>query len=197
MDSLKFDEELHIYKYGNCIIPSVTQVLSILSDDIYGNIDIKVLKKASEKGSKVHYRTEIYDLYKVNEEDEETNGYMQAYLKFLNDYNAEPLLIEQKIYHPKLLYAGTLDRLFKINGKNVLVDIKTTKVIYSKLVELQDTAYAMCVDILYPQYRVDDIAVLQLKENGEYEFVILKRNDALFLSIYRTYNVKKTLIEGK
>lgn len=195
MEELIFNEENHTYKYCNCIIPSVTEILSILSDEIYGKLDINTIKKASEKGSKVHYQTEMYDLYKLLEYDEETEGYMKAYLKFLEDYKPEVLMVEQKVYHRKMLYAGTLDRLYRINGVNVLVDIKTTSRTYEKLVMLQNTAYAMCVDLLFPQYKVDDLAILHLKNDGTYEFKFVPRREDLFITIYKTYNMKKTLLE--
>lgn len=195
MDILQFDEELHIYKYGKLIIPSVTQVLSILSDEIYGKCSDTFLKKASYKGSKVHFRTEMYDRYKVNEQDDETDGFMEAYLKFLQDYNPEVLLIEQKVYHRKMLYAGTLDRVYRINGKVVLVDIKTTSKLYDRLVALQNSAYAMCLESMKYENPIDELAVLHLKNDGTYEFIILKRRDDLFITIYKTYNMKKTLLE--
>lgn len=197
---LSFNEETHTYKLNGCIIlPSVTQILSIISDEIYSNVDSETLKKASERGTKVHYQTMLYDTEEIEEDDEETKGYIEAYKSFLSDYTITKdriSMVEQPLLNSKMYYAGTIDRLYKFpKNKLVLVDIKTTKKIYTELVSLQLTAYAMAYNSLFGDNKVKNIAVLQLKEDGTYKFEYLEYNPQLFISIWKTYNTKKYLGE--
>jgi RecB family exonuclease len=88
------------------------------------------------------------------------------------------------------MIAGTMDMLAVINGKQVIVDVKTGKDIY-KEASYQLTAYA---DMLREAGQtVDDIAVLLLitgqdgEPTGKYKFETLEEDMETFLAVKRLY----------
>jgi hypothetical protein len=54
----------------------------------------------------------------------------ERYVEFCNQYNPEILLMEQHLINKDLGYAGTIDRVMNLNGKSMLIDIKTSNSIY-------------------------------------------------------------------
>jgi hypothetical protein len=47
--------------------------------------------------------------------------YLDAYVKFRRETSFEPKEIELPLYHPKYFYAGTIDRIGKLNGSQDLI----------------------------------------------------------------------------
>ena len=111
-NKLVFNEIKHQYSVNGLVLPSVTQILKPISSEIYDLIDSNVLEKAAAKGTLVHYATELYDLYGIEEIDEENKGYLEAYKRFKNDYQVEVLEVEKQLFHPTLYYAGIARQLF-------------------------------------------------------------------------------------
>jgi hypothetical protein len=65
---------------------------------------------------------------------------------------------EQNFVDASLGYAGTLDRVIKMNGKTYLIDIKTSNVIHDQY-WLQLAAYR---ELLSPGLEVDFVGILHL-----------------------------------
>lgn len=168
---LKFEEENHIYRKSNIKMPSVTQVMKVLSGDIYGSIDPEILKNAANRGTNIHRACEEYDKYKFIGVSEEEKPYFNAYVNFQKDYNVSIIANEVKLFHKQLLYAGTLDIIANVNGRVTLIDIKTTAILHDKLVAVQLAGYLM--ELQSWNLTVEQSAVVQLKSNGEYVFNIL------------------------
>lgn len=169
MDKLIFREEDHTYELGGVQLPSVTEILSPFSGN--DKISPATLQHAAHRGHLVHGYTELID-YGVPPEDidivPELAGYVSAYLRFLRDWQPTWELIEQPV-HWGLAYAGTLDRYGKIDGKPVMVDIKSTsgasrqqKVVWACQLKGYDRA-------LPPQFpKPEKHLNLLLKFNGKY-----------------------------
>jgi hypothetical protein len=129
-------------------VPSVTTVL----DGAYpkgaqfyewlkknGQDSDDIRDEAGRKGSNVHDFTDRYDngqeVSLLN-----ASGYMnctltewamfERYVEFSNRIQPEHILIEQNFVSPFLGTGGTVDRVSKINGKKILLDIKTGNAIY-------------------------------------------------------------------
>ena len=58
---LEYIDESHTYLYDGIILPSITQILKIKFGNKYSGVSQDVLKRASEKGTKVHEAIENYE----------------------------------------------------------------------------------------------------------------------------------------
>jgi hypothetical protein len=100
-------------------------------------------------------------------------------MRFTRDYKPEWEMIEHKIFSPHFEYAGTLDRYGKIDGKPVLLDIKTsTSPNRPTLISwaCQLAGYADLLDTPGPLSMVD----LQLKKNGTYRVIDVAETEKKF-----------------
>ncbi len=169
MDKLIFREEDHTYWRGSVRVPSVTEILSPLSN--FGSVSPAIVQQAARRGSLVHEYTELID-YGVPPEDidiePELAGYVSAYIRFLRDWQPTWTMIEQIV--DGYMYAGRLDRYGTIDGRTVLLDIKTTsgasrqqKVTWA----LQLHGYNMAL-LLLPMPPARGKLDLLLKPNGKY-----------------------------
>ena len=134
MPKFTFEEEKHQYFLDDSLIPSVSEILKPIHEKIYGKINPKVLKKAAERGTKIHRAIEFLSKYKLSKFDGEISGYLEAYKKFRSDYLTWELLhSEYRTYHKSLLYGMTIDEVYKPEKGIVLLDIKTTNNIFKQL----------------------------------------------------------------
>jgi len=172
MPNIDFDENNHIYRKSNIRLPSVTQLMKVLSDDLYDNIDPAVLEKAAKRGTAVHEACEMFDKFNFVGIDENEREYFNAYLNFKKEHKVKSIANEIKVFHKQLLYAGTIDVIAEIDGKITLADIKTTAVLHSKLVAVQLGAYLMALKS--HGLNVEQCAVVQLKSSGEYLYKIIE-----------------------
>jgi|TARA_Y100000310_G_scaffold230328_2_gene232739 hypothetical protein len=125
---LKFDEQTHTYTVDGLKVPSVTQ---IIRDSGLTGIDASdpAVQAAGQFGTAVHKMTELYDniTLDMGTVAEELYPYLQAWKKFLSETKAKLHESEMRLFHPVHLYAGTFDRTAEINGKNTIIDIKTSQ----------------------------------------------------------------------
>lgn len=124
---------------------------------------------AGLRGSNVHNLTERYDngdaVNLLNE-----NGFIgykmsewamfERYIEFRKRFPCEVIHSELNLVSPTLGFAGTLDRVINLNGKRVLLDIKTSNAIYD-FYWLQLAAYRRLLFVECGEF-VDEVAVLWL-----------------------------------
>lgn len=162
---LTFDVDTHTYRVRGKVVPGVTSVLAPLTD--FSAVPPDVMRRASEFGKAVHAACELDDLDQLDEHalDPAIKPYLDAWRKFCAEHRVEWEWIEAPKHHPTLGYAGTPDRIGKVNGLLAVVDIKTTAALYPS-VGPQLAAYAALSD---PQlgFLMKRIAV-QLKADGTY-----------------------------
>lgn len=124
---VQLDEATHTYTLDGKTYPSVTDICSMLRQS--ESVPLAVLEYAARRGTAVHELCELLD-YGCETDgipcEPELVGYVLAYMRFLRDYKPEWELIEYSMCSPALGYAGTLDRFGRIDGRPVLLDIKTT-----------------------------------------------------------------------
>ena len=139
--------DARFYKTDNGFVPSVTTILEAYPKDAayfkwikdVGSDADAIRDEAGRRGSVVHELTEQYDSG-VNCTFISDSGYpkykmmewsmFERYVDFLNTYNPEIDLMETNMISDKLGFAGTLDRVIKLNGKTMMIDIKTSNSIY-------------------------------------------------------------------
>jgi len=160
--------------------PSVTTVLSYFSKkSIYrwrqrvgAEEANKVSAQASRAGTEVHNIAEMYTLgtlnqKKVNPIALSTFRTIQPYL----DENVDTIYgIELQMYSDELRTAGTADLICKYNGKNTMLDFKTSKRPKKKediiTYFMQAAAYSVMVKELYDM-DIEQVVILMAVHQGE------------------------------
>ncbi len=185
---LKFDEANHIYTYEGRRLISVTQALSLIDtrpkDEYY-----------LRRGKLIHLACELYDRDELEESsvDDTIMPYLNSYRLFLTETGFIPRWIESRHFHPQYFYAGTLDRMGALNGKTVLIDLKSGAPA-PKVDELQLAGYWGLVKdqltnpICFDLYLKDDGSMPKLEE--------VKRPRILFetfLAVLKSYRWKESL----
>ena len=140
---LIFDAETHSYTdEGGNKIPSVSEIIRNYLGNKYEAIDPKILKKAQEKGNRVHGEIEKFLLQDV---EPKKPSYEFGCFKAIFDKQFVATQCEQVLYGATEYgaYAGTFDILDTING--IIVDIKTNYNLDLEYVKIQLSLYAMAL----------------------------------------------------
>lgn len=179
-------------------IDGVTTILKMELDLWkYGAID------AARRGTAVHDLTEDFDKGNLGESDianisTEILPYFNAYRQFKKDHRVKILAIEQRLYHPTYLYAGTLDRIIKMDGNpdELILDLKTGAEEKSYAMQLAAYEELAHVSMPLPKGRRRGRLALYLRNNGTYA-PPKRYEDARdwpnFLALYSAHNVKINL----
>ena len=181
-EKLTFDAAKHEYRLSGEKIPSVTQILKILTGDVYANIPERNLQIAAERGSAIHEAFEIWALYGIDDVDSQYRPYMDAFLTWWKENKPEECSAETMLYHPVLRYAGTADLICKINGKTTLIDYKTTAKAFPKIYALQLEAYAQALRA--HGIEVEDKIILHVMKNGKLEALHFPARDPDAWSVF-------------
>jgi hypothetical protein len=158
-------------------VPSVTTILNAYPKDAgyfqwlksVGEDADTIRDEAGRRGSVVHELTEKYDAgMEVKLIDD--NGYIgyklsewsmfERYVDFCNRFDFDVLYSEYNFISQNLGFAGTVDRVININGKTILVDIKTSNAVYDSY-WLQLAAYKKLLEEVYGNI-IDEVAILWL-----------------------------------
>lgn len=121
---LNYDDENHEYFIlaDRAIhIPSVSEILKPIMSEF------EIPSFYAERGTLVHEATELYDHGKYLPElvDPMIIPHMVAYDNFHQEHDVEYEESEMMVFNEDLFYAGRLDRIWKVDGKLCLTDIKT------------------------------------------------------------------------
>lgn len=172
------DNRFYRTEDGNSV-PSVTTILQAYPKDPHFYTWIKQLgeeadtirDEAGRRGSVVHSLTERYDsgeeitlLTQSGEIGYKLGDWamFERYVDFRSVHNFEILHNEFNIISTKLGFAGTIDRVIALNGKNYLIDIKTSNAVH-EFYWLQLQAYKRLLWEYYQsEYVVDGVAILWL-----------------------------------
>ena len=132
-----FNEYLHEYSLQGIHVPSVSELLRPVSGDFECD------PRYAERGTTIHNLTDLYDrgLFFDGLADDEIYPYMAAYFDFHDAHDIEVISSEKIVFNPNLLYAGRLDRIWKIDGIRHLTDTKTGSKYKQHLYQV--VAYAM------------------------------------------------------
>lgn len=128
-------------------VPSVTTILEAYPKDYHfykwlkenGEEADAIRDAAGRRGSNVHAMTEAYDAgaevtlltddgrvaWRLDEW-----AMFERYVEFSERYNPHILQSEQNYVSQWLGFAGTIDRIIQLNGKTILLDIKTSNMVH-------------------------------------------------------------------
>jgi hypothetical protein len=169
MPVIRFDEASHTYWKGERRVPSVTQILAPMTS--FEGIRPEVLDHARLRGQAVHYGCELFDQDNLDwgSVSAEQRPYIEAWALFRQQTGFVPDLIEERVFHPALEYAGTLDRAGWMDGKYVLADIKCVAAM-SACTGPQTAAYAQALKAGRPDHpEVQERYAIQLQPTGRYK----------------------------
>lgn len=188
MATLLFFDQGHKYTLDGEELPSVTTITRFLSYD-YKSDSPWLAPAAARRGSDVHAACAMLDYGEEPETDPEISGYLKAYLRFLMDYQPDWEGIETPLYDPGMLFAGTPDRWGHINGRRVLVDIKTG-VVHRHAVSAQLAGYELLIGGFAPE----ETYALRLDKSGVYELIPIRADADLFLWCFNIHRALKRRI---
>ena len=196
--------------------PSVTMVTSYLpkgkfferylADQESAEEAGRLLREAGERGTRIHTASEALDrgegiMYGATDlTDEEYQLLAHGYVGWHTAYKPEIKHIELKLISDKHKLGGTCDRIYVIDGKLTLLDLKSSKSAIFDSHYLQVSAYADMYEHLYKE-RIDQVAILRLTERRKdgFEFVVRDRKEWLedYKQFKKTYDTMMYLNGGK
>lgn len=127
MTGLTFDPALHEYHHDRIKVPGVTTVLQPWNG--LEHCDPDQLAMLAEFGTHVHEAVDLYNKGTLNHASltPAVESYLMGWCRFLEESGFVVTASEERVYHPKMGYAGTLDSLGYFTHKKTmsLVDVKT------------------------------------------------------------------------
>lgn len=147
------------------------------------NASSRYAEKAAREGTAVHHYTESIARAVQNntkpKADDMPRGmipYLKNYVRFLNEFDVEPVMLETVVWDERIGYAGRLDmlcRLRSISDSLVIVDTKSGASGVWESVSLQQTAYRYAEsywdeteDVIKPMPEVTAAYALWLRPEG-------------------------------
>ena len=193
MARLIFFDDTHTYTVDGEEFPSVSEISRFASREVYGEVSQFNLDNACSRGSAVHKATEILDKYGKCECDEDIEPYIRAYVQFRKDFGIKDYAhIEKALAHEELKYAGTIDRIYKIdetfinalkeNCKDFVVINENGKVEKKKLDTIVEKGGLAIIDLKSSSVVQNVLALIQLNAYRlSAEFNNLGEVQALFI----------------
>ena len=206
MPEFLFDEATHTYTLDGVVIPSVTEICAPITCGKYPPVG--VVQQAAARGTRVHELCALYDMDALPDEIEaECVGYVKAWAAFCRDYKPVWTHIELPLYgvlNTGLPFAGTLDRIGKIDGRTRVVDIKTAASLD------RPAKVALCEQITGYEWLADlnkiDVSYgagmgVQLFANGNYGVhliaAIAQKYDFMCFAMFRALRKLYKITKGK
>jgi hypothetical protein len=172
------DSRFYYTDSNESFVPSVTTILEAYPKGAAfyewlkknGEDSDAIRDEAGRRGSLVHSLTERYDagdeINLLNENGDialKLNEWamFERYVDFRNRFAFDIILSEQNFVSTLLGFAGTLDRIIELEGKQILVDIKTSGSVWASY-WLQLAAYKALVNEAMPTTKIDGVAILWL-----------------------------------
>ena len=164
---INLNEEKHEYIVNGKVVPSVSEIMQVATCLYYTkDIPENILELACKRGSAVHKAIEEYLLFDECDIDIKYKSIFNQFIKWYEEYKPEIIKVEYQMSNGE--YAGTCDLICKIKNKIIGIDHKTSSIIHTNLVGIQEAAYDELCDI-----KIDKWFVLHLTKE-KYEFKEIK-----------------------
>lgn len=167
---LEFNEDLHEYRVGGIVTPSVSEILK--ANGLMDNFRASEVKL--KNGSVIHKALELHDLGKLDETslDPRLKKCIDMWEKFKKEIGVSCVLGAEEKVNMGVLYAGTIDRILSLcNRHKMILDFKTGNP--QPWAALQTAAYALAYD---------------LEKHKDYERCCAKIHWDMDRVIYKPYN---------
>ena len=186
---LSFQPDTHTYRFGNRVVPSVTQVLEPLQQ--LQGVSRETLALAQEFGTHVHLACHLHNVGELDRDalDPHLAPYLDGWIQFLSQTGFRVTYSEHRVYHARLAYAGTADVIGIWNRETCVIDIKSGQVPGTVGAQLAGYQVALTYDGIQASRRL----CVQLTGDGGYKLHPQKDPSdwALFtsaLNVYRYLN---------
>lgn len=165
----------------------------------------RILKEAGARGTRVHDATEVLDRggtipYNGSGLTDEEYQLMTFYIAWHKKYKPQIIHVEIPVVSDKHKLGGKIDRIYKIDGKNVLLDIKTSKSAIYDSHWIQVAAYSDMYEFLFNE-KIDYVAILRLtsKRKEGFEYVVRSRKEWKedYKQFKKTYDTMMYLNDNK
>lgn len=159
MDPKDFDAVTHTYRPGGTWMPSVTQVLQATGYIRSNHSSLDMEEFYIDRGKKGHRAIHLLTRGELDRKslDPRLSGCLDSYDLFLAETGIRIDGSEVGVYHPALMYAGTLDVIGNMPGiGKVLGDYKLGPV--PEWADLQTAAYDLALEAY--QYRRFSLSLL-------------------------------------
>lgn len=141
---------------------------------------------AAKRGTEVHALGESLVHGLEVDVPDELAGHVESYVRFLDEWEPEVVLSEFSVVHYDIGYAGTGDLVADIDGRRLLIDLKTTRSgIYGETA-LQLAAYRYAqyyldkAGVEQPMIPVDGCAAVWVRADG-YSLIPVVADESVFL----------------
>lgn len=123
--ALQFNADLHEYRVENEVLPSVTQIVDAGGLYPFGRAN-EDPSFYMERGRLVHLACHYDDLGTLDEDEVDPMilPRLQAYRKLKKDLGLRILASEVPLWHPRMRFAGTIDKLIKWCGMDAVLELK-------------------------------------------------------------------------
>lgn len=187
---LTFDEKQHRYFDGEIELPSVTTITRFCNYDSLSGKGSDPFYR--ERGTKVHELCADYDFTGEFPQGTGLDGYLKAYADFVRDYRPKWDYIEYMVGSVEKGFAGTIDRMGTIDGRNCILDIKTSSKVNVLALTAQLTGYSeLCTagtavtvngdpQLIDPEDLFPRLYGLQLQKKGNYRLIPVEIDRVLF-----------------
>lgn len=185
-----FDNE-HCYIVDGIIVPSITQILGMKFGSKYANVNRKVLKRASEKGTIVHEAIEQYCKYGKESDLPEVRNFkfLQRAYKFDVIKNEVPVILS---IDGEPVSAGRLDLVIEqigedgiLYGKTGIADIKRTSTLDKEYLAYQLNLYRIAYQQCY-KTNIEFLKGIHLRDNKR-KYVDIPINEEMAMELVRKY----------
>ena len=180
---LEFENESHTYLCDGVQVPSVTQILKIAFND-YARVSESVLQQASGKGTALHKAIELYETTGTESDLKEFRNYLflKRYNGLENVANEVPVIYEE---NGKVLFAGQLDQIFKIEDCYGINDFKRVSAPNKEKIALQLNLYKIAYEQSYHK-EIHILSFMQLREDVR-KFTPLPINEQIAKNLLKNY----------
>ena len=126
---------------------------------------------AAVRGTDVHALAEQLVHGQQVEVPEHLRGYVEGYVRWLDEFAPEPIWTERPVGNRTWHYAGTFDLIARLMGETWLLDVKTSARVYGDNA-IQLAAYAgaeFLIDhegVEQPIPQIDRLGILHVREDG-------------------------------
>lgn len=184
---LEFDEDSHIYIVDGLVVPCVTDILSRRYKDYVG-VSQETLKKAADLGTELHKAIEIYEKKGITNNSEEFKNYLflKKHYKIENIDNEVPIIYEK---NGKVLFAGTLDQIYKIDNKLGINDFKRVSAPNKEKIALQVNLYKIGYEQTYHK-NIEILSFMHLRKEKR-KFYKLPVNEEMAMKLVKEYLEEK------
>lgn len=188
-NSISFNEELHEYRVGGILTPSVSQILKAegLMEAFRFN------ETALNNGTAIHKTLELHDLGTLDYTslDPRLKKCIDLWENFKKKFGVKKVLEVEKQVSMAVMFAGTIDRVLELkNGKRMVLDFKSGNP--QRWGALQTAGYATAYD---PKNCVDyERCCLKIHwdlEEAKYQPYYDKEDYNTFMAMATVYHWKK------